>query len=269
MLEDIVRKSDPDRYIASLFAPAGKRPLLFALYALNHELGHVAEAAREPMMAEIRLQWWRDALEEARAGKPRGHDVLQGMAEAFAQADIAPALLDAWIDARSFDASSETFADMAALEAYADATSGNLMRIAAHVLGEPADELAREAGIAYSLAGILRAVPFHAARRKLFLPADLLKAENLDAEDIFATRKILEIKHVFETIAERAHMHMKAARRLPKPRKALAAVMPAATVPATLKLMTARDFNPFRDRTEIPMHRRQLAMLRASFRGRL
>lgn len=267
-LENIVRTSEPDRYIAALFAPAEKRAHLFALYALNHELGHIAEAVREPMMAEIRLQWWRDALEEARAGKPRGHDVLQGMADVFAHTEIPPELLDAVIDARSFDASSETFADMGALESYADATSGNLMRIAASILGEPADELSREAGIAYALAGILRAVPFHAARRKLFLPLEVLAAEKLDAEDVFAAREIPKIKRVFETIADAARTHLANTKHLPKPRKALAAVMPAAAVPAYMKIMTKRDFNPFRDRTEIPMHRRQLAMLRVSLRGR-
>jgi len=266
--EAIVRASDPDRYIATLFAPADKRPLLYALYALNHELGHIAEAVREPMMAEIRLQWWRDALADARAGTPRQHDVLQAMAAVFANADVPPHLLDATIDARSFDASGEIFADTAALEAYADATSGNLMRLAAHILGEPAEDMAREAGNAYALAGVLRAVPFHAARRRLFLPRNLLQAEGLDAEDIFAARDITKIKRVFEAIADRAHNHLANARSLAKPEKSLAAFLPASTVPLYLKLMTKRDFNPFRDRTDIPMHSRQLAMLRASFRGR-
>ena len=96
-LENIVRTSDPDRYIAALFAPAEKRAHLFALYALNHELGHIAEAVREPMMAEIRLQWWRDALAEARAGKPRGHDVLQGMAKALGPI-CAPEDMDAVVE---------------------------------------------------------------------------------------------------------------------------------------------------------------------------
>jgi phytoene synthase len=266
--ETIVRSSDPDRYIATLFAPAEKRPLLFALYALNHELGHVAEAAREPMMAEIRLQWWRDALEEARAGKPRGHDVLQGMTAVFAKADVPQETLDAMIGARSLDVSGETVADIAVLESYADATSGNLMRLAARILGEEADEMAGEAGIAYALAGILRAVPFHAARRKLFLPLDLLKAESLDADDVFAGREIPKIKHVFGAVAARAREHLARARSLTKPDKSLAAFLPASAIPAYLKLMTKRGFNPFRDRTDIPMHRRQLAMLRASFRGR-
>jgi phytoene synthase len=267
-LETLIRTSDPDRYIASLFAPTAKRPPLYALYALNHELASIADHAREPMMAEIRLQWWRDALAEARAGKPRGHDVLQGMAEAFAQADLPRALFDAMIDARALDVSGETFADMSALETYADATSGNIMRLAAHILGEQTDEMARRAGIAYALAGILRAVPFHAARRKLFLPLDLLKAENLDVENVFAGHEITNIKRVFDAVSQRARNHLTNARRVAKPEKSLAAFLPASTVPAYLKLMTKRDFNPFRDRADIPMYRRQLAMLRASFRGR-
>lgn len=267
-LENIVRTSDPDRYIAALFAPAEKRAHLFALYALNHELGHIAEAVREPMMAEIRLQWWRDALVEARAGKPRGHEVLQGMAQAFAVAEIPQDALDAMIDARALDVGSETFADMAALEAYAGATSGGLMRIGAAILGAAADDIAREAGIAYALTGILRAVPFQAARRKLFLPLDVLKAESLDPEDIFAAREIPKLKRVFAAIAERARGHLANARRMAKPGNALPALMPASTIPLYLKLMTRRDFNPFRDRADIPMHRRQIAMLAASFRGR-
>jgi phytoene/squalene synthetase len=266
-LENIVRTSDPDRYIAALFAPAEKRAHLFALYALNHELGHIAEAVREPMMAEIRLQWWRDALAEARAGKPRGHEVLQGMAKAFAAADIPQGALDTMIDARLFDSGHKPFADIAAMEVYADETAGSLMRIGAHILGQPAAEAAREAGIAHALTGILRAVPFQAARRKLYLPLDVLKAEGIDAEDVFAAREISKIKHVFAIVADRARSHLAKMRNL-KSGNALPALMPAATVPFYLKLMTKRDFNPFRDRTDIPMHRRQIAMLAASLRGR-
>lgn len=54
--EATVRRFDPDRYFSALFAPADKRPLLFALYAFNHELARVGEVVREPMMGEIRLQ---------------------------------------------------------------------------------------------------------------------------------------------------------------------------------------------------------------------
>ena len=153
-----VRKHDPDRYFSALFAPADKRPFLFALYAFNHELAHVGESVREPMIGEIRLQWWRETLESARAGNPRPHDVARAMAATFAAVALPQELLDAMIDARSFDLMSGAFGDDEKRDAYLDATSGNLMRLAARILGagDRFDELAREAGIAYGLTGLLR-----------------------------------------------------------------------------------------------------------------
>ena len=79
--EAVVRAADKDRFIAALFAPAGLRRHLHALYAFNSEIARVRDAAREVLPGEIRLQWWRDAL----AGEARG--------EADAN-PIAAALLD-------------------------------------------------------------------------------------------------------------------------------------------------------------------------------
>jgi phytoene synthase len=173
--EAAVRQSDPDRYFASFFAPADKRALLYVLYAFNHELARAVEVAREPMMVEIRLQWWREAVDEAREDRPRMHPVAMGLGNLLGQG-ISPGALEALIDARGEEIPSAPFANLAALEAHADATSGVLMRIAATLLNPRTaiDQLAREAGIAYGLTGILRSIPFHAARGKSFLPADLL-----------------------------------------------------------------------------------------------
>src|SRR3954452_23234475 len=151
--EAAVRRADPDRYFSALFAPADKRPLLFALYAFNHELARIGETVREPMMGEIRLQWWREALEEAREDKPRAHDVSRALFELFRRVELPASIFRAMMDARAFDFSPEPFANDAARDEYLDATSGNLMRLAARVLGAGGayDGLAREAGIVYGL----------------------------------------------------------------------------------------------------------------------
>ncbi|MDE2133609.1 MAG: squalene/phytoene synthase family protein [Alphaproteobacteria bacterium] len=230
--EEIVHRRDPDRYFSALFAPAGKRPFLFALYAFNYELARVAETAREPMLADIRLAWWREAVEGARAGKPRDHPVVQALAETLAANNLPAAWFERLIEARAFDASADTFADMAALEAYADATSGNLMRLAARVLSAEADGPARQAGIAYALAGLLRSIPFHAARDKRFLPDGLLG----DAR-------------------RRTRHHLTAARKIAMPAEALPAFLPAALVPLYLK------------RSDPPLWRKQIALLWAAIRG--
>jgi phytoene/squalene synthetase len=234
--EMTVRRADPDRYFSALFAPPDKRPLLLALYAFNHELARIAELVREPMMGEIRLQWWREMVAGARAGQPRPHDVAMALAGAFRRVALPARLFDAMIDARAFDISPEAFADDTARDAYLDATSGNLMRLAARILGAGAavDDVAREAGTAYGLAGLLRSESFHAARRKSY----------------FSDRS---------TAQADSHARFNRAREMPNQGAALPAFLPASLVPLYLKY----------GNREVPLYRKQLAMLTASVRGHI
>ena len=57
-----VRRHDRARYLSSLFAPDERREDLFALYAFNLEVAKTAEVVSEPMLGQIRLQWWREAI---------------------------------------------------------------------------------------------------------------------------------------------------------------------------------------------------------------
>ncbi|HTT97967.1 MAG TPA: squalene/phytoene synthase family protein [Rhizomicrobium sp.] len=227
----MVRKYDPDRYFSTLFAPADKRPFLFALYALNHELAHVGESIREPMIGEIRLQWWRETLEGARAGNPRPHDVARAMALTFAKADLPAAWVEAIIDARSFDLNRGPFADVAPRDAYLDATSGNVMRLASRILGADHDGLAHEAGLAYGLAGLLRN---QAITGREILP------------DVAAARAD-------------ALTHLAKARRMKKPGASLPAFLPASLVSLYLP----------KPQKDVPLHRRQMRLLSSALRGRV
>src|SRR4051812_49601467 len=123
----LVRTADPDRYFSALFAPAGMRPFLFALYAFNAEVARVAETVREPMLGAIRLEWWRETAEGAalsltKGGTPRNHEVARGLAQLFATGRVDLRDVEALVAARAFDSSPERFADFAALENYLDAT---------------------------------------------------------------------------------------------------------------------------------------------------
>lgn len=269
--EETVRRYDPDRYYSAFFAPAERRPLVFTLYAFNYEIARIGEAVSEPMMGEIRLQWWREAVESARDGRPRAHDTVKALAEVFARTGLPLGMFEALIDARARDCAAEPFADMAALEAYADATSGGVMRMVARVLGagDALDAHVRELGIAYALTRLLRSIPFHASRRKFYLPLDMVRGSGLSSEDIFAGRGGDALKRVMAEISQRAHEHLRAARSFAKPERGLAALLPAATSRSYLKIMTRSAFDPFAMRADLPLYRRQLAMLVAALRGRV
>jgi phytoene synthase len=66
-----VRRVDPDRWLASRFIADPKaRADVIALYAFNYELARVAGGVSNALMGEIRLTWWREAMEEIAAGQP-------------------------------------------------------------------------------------------------------------------------------------------------------------------------------------------------------
>lgn len=233
---DAVRQADPDRYLSALFAPAPKRPFLFALYAFNFEIARIAASVREPMMGEIRLQWWRETLDGARSGRPRAQDVARALSVTLAQVELPAAMFDAMIDARALDFLEGTFAGREKRDAYLEATSANLMRLAARALGaeDRFDELAHEAGLAYGLAGLLR------------------------NRAVGSTHALLDEEGAQAALCD-AQMHLARARSLKQPGAVLPAVLPATLVPLYLR-------NPARD---VTVHRRQIAMLGAAMRGRI
>jgi phytoene/squalene synthetase len=269
--EDMVRRADPDRYLSALFAPEERRPLLFALYAFNHELARIGDTVREPMMGEIRLEWWREAIAEAQDGRPRAHDVVRSLAELFARVGPPLDLFEAMIDARQFDLGGEFFADLNALVAYTEATSGSLMRLASEILldGEKIGDIAHEAGVAYGLTGILRAIRFKASQQKLYLPADLLKAEGIAPEEIFAGKAdTVKLQHATSAVAAHARAHYEAAAMRPIPGHSLPALMPAGLVPIYLRRMSRAGFDPLRGSSDIANYRKQISFLRVALTGK-
>src|SRR6185503_16244699 len=81
----LVREHGKDRYLAGLFAAASKRKHLFALYAFNYEIARIRELVHEPLPGEIRLQWWRDALQGSARGDVGRHPVAGALLTSIEQ----------------------------------------------------------------------------------------------------------------------------------------------------------------------------------------
>jgi len=165
---ELVHKGDPDRFRATMAAPPPARRVLFPLYAYNLEVARAPWAASEPMIAEMRLQFWRDVAEEIGQGKPpRAHEVVEPLADILRPED-AP-LLDAIAAARRWDIYRDAFEDEAHFDSYIDATSGNLIWAAARALGAPAEAepVIRDLAWGAGVANFLRAVPELEARGRV------------------------------------------------------------------------------------------------------
>lgn len=163
----LVEKGDPDRFAAAMASPLEARRVLFPLYAFNVEVSRAPWVTQEPMIAEMRLQWWRDALEEIASGTQiRRHEVVTPLSKILKARDTQQ--LDKLVAARRWDIYKEAFEDETHLDTYLTDTAGSLMCVAARSLsasagGAELDEKAKaslhDLGKATALARFLQAVP--------------------------------------------------------------------------------------------------------------
>ncbi|MBL4813530.1 MAG: squalene/phytoene synthase family protein [Rhodobacteraceae bacterium] len=182
----IVERSDPDRFLATMSCPPVVREKLFPLFAYNAEIARAPWVTGEPIIAQMRLQWWRDAVDEAGMGKPaRAHEVAAPLHGLIQQHTGLPPLLDAMAEARLWEVQPAPFADAAALWAHIDAGSGNLGWACALCFAVPPERepVVRAAALASGLAAWLMAVPALRAKGMEPLPpsvsADKLAQDGL------------------------------------------------------------------------------------------
>ena len=185
----IARAGDPDRTLAALFAPSGVRDDLFALYAFNVELARIAEQVTEPGLGDIRLQWWRDAIERAAAGESGGHPVADAFGAVLARRWLSRERVAKLIDARSFDVGQIVMPDTPTLCAYLSDTAGNVFVLAGEILGAKGKQwgsAVKAAGTAYGLTGLMRFLPFHVLQGRVDFPADALARHGVLPQAILA-----------------------------------------------------------------------------------
>ncbi|KUJ85942.1 phytoene synthase [Ruegeria marisrubri] len=154
----LVHRADPDRFMAAMAAPVKARAVLFPLYALNVEVSRAPWVTQEPMIAEMRLQWWRDALEEiAAGGQVRRHEVVTPLAAVLSPE--AASEMDEYVAVRRWDIYRDPFEDAEHFANYINQSAGTLMWAAAQALGEADESVVRDLGFASGVANWFRAIP--------------------------------------------------------------------------------------------------------------
>lgn len=195
---DLVARDDPDRYLASLFAPYAARPGIWAILAFNQDIARVRDSVTDPTLGLIRLQWIRDQIAAiykrisersipfVRAegnGKILssldsdsrlddiiilpGSPVYRALAAVIVEYDLPCDFFNMLMDAREFDLNAEGPKSRTELLDYADQTTTPLLRLCAKIIFPRQggmDDL-RDISVAYALIGCVRASSFHTDSR--------------------------------------------------------------------------------------------------------
>jgi NADH dehydrogenase [ubiquinone] 1 alpha subcomplex assembly factor 6 len=246
-----VRQGDRDRYLALLFSPAETRASLAAIAAFNLELARAASEISESMMGLVRLQWWREAVEEIRAGGAiRRHPVVEAVAVATRTHGLSTDRMLAMIEGKEEELESHEAPSQRTFDARAEATAVNLIRLSLEAVGlDPMEtDLAAasaEVGRAYATVGCARSVLLDARRHKVRLPAEALAETRVDIDKLFELRPQLELQACLRIMAERAEAELDAARRRRIPRRARPLTLAAKVTALHLERLRRAAYDPF------------------------
>ncbi len=85
----------PEQRLALAYAPRSARPAFAGMLALDTRLARIIRASREPMLAQLRLAWWREQLEST-APAPAGEPLLELLSIWGEHRAGLVALVDGW-----------------------------------------------------------------------------------------------------------------------------------------------------------------------------
>lgn len=245
----LVQQGDKARFLTALFAPDAVQDDLLTLYAFNLEVAKTKETVSEPMLGQIRLQWWRETLDAIYAGEtPRKHEVVTPLAAVIRKHALPQDAFLALIDGRESDLDVPPPATDAAFTAYIDATGGQLGRLAGLICGADPDHAATVAR-AYTLVGLLIGLPRRAQLGRVDLPLDRLGAAGLTARAIRDGVPSDALNQLVLTFIAEAEKTLSDLGPVPKPGRA--ALLPATLARRLIARLRAAGGDPFRAAAEL------------------
>ena len=187
----LARAHAPDLYLSALLAPGAHQPDLITLAAFFGDVDRIVLTVSDPTLAEIRLQWWRDALTSARAGQRSGSPVADAVGGVMIRRDLPLSTFEHVLDARVLDLYADPLPDEDALSHYVAHTDGAAFALAARCLGATAPgpgSLIAAAAEAYGRARLIARSAVLLTRGRSPFPGSM-PADDADLAAVLATRR--------------------------------------------------------------------------------
>lgn len=274
--ENAIKTNDYERYLCCLLANKQFRNRLFAIYAFNNEIAKIRDITSEPMAGYIRLQWWREAIDEIYNQKPvkHRHEVVEALYEVINQVNIPRDLFINLIDAREADIEFSTPKNTDDLKQYAIGTCSNLFYLllaAANINCDKAKEAAYFGGIAYATVGIMRSMKYNAYHGRVMFPLGLMQKEAISEDDISQGVSIEKTKGITKILCVEAEASLQNIRGLfgGLSKEAKTILLPVCLVDMFLKNIKKNDYNLFNSDIEANILSLQFRIYICNFLGRV
>lgn len=243
-VRDTARTYAPDRYLAALLAPKSYRDDLIILAAFLGEMERIPKIVREPALGEIRLQWWRDWLENLETRPTTGNPLADAMGGVIGRHNLPRKFFADLFDARTEDFYADPVSGPKAFMHYVDRSETGPFRLATGITGahlSPADDAKLcAAARAYGTVRCLLHLPFAISRGRWPLPAEYLDIDVTRLGEADNKLAAARTRNVATEIARDELAHVRADNtRLS--RDLLSALLPAALIEPYLQALQRED----------------------------
>ncbi|RUP13081.1 hypothetical protein BC936DRAFT_139762 [Jimgerdemannia flammicorona] len=170
------RELDYENYLCVPFFPRPIQPAQYALRAFNIEIASVRESVSNQTIGKMRMQFWRDTIDQVFAKKPPQQPIALALSHALETTTLSPLWFKRIIAERESILDDPQYMTIVDVERYAENTASALLYLQLESMGVrevSADHAASHLGKAIGIATLLRALPFHATKRRLVLPAEV------------------------------------------------------------------------------------------------
>ena len=267
IIRQAAKAGEPDRYLAALLAPAGVRDDLVTLAAFLAEIGRIAFDVSDPVLGEIRIQWWRDALQAGKSASFSGNPIADAFADVATRHNFRSEALEGCLDAHAHSLYSAPPPDVEALRQELILKEGTAFAFAAQILGVthkmPSAATIENAGIAFGLARLGLRLPYALARGRMPLPPDWI--------DGSVTPNPAELKKAMSDLTSEARSRLSCVMEdgHDKHQKLKTALLPLALVEPYLRVLQKPGHDVARHPGDVAPLTRAVKIALAHFRGRL
>jgi len=248
-----LRQHEYENFLCTLLLPEEARRGATAVRAFNIEIAQVRDSIKDRMIGDMRMQFWRDAVDsmyDPKKAVPKGNPIIAELHSAIEAHRLSKSWLMRVIESRQDHLAEKPHATLDALENYSETTVSSINYLILETLNireTRVDHVASHLGKAQGIVTAIRAVPFHARQRRVLLPTDILIKHGASAEDFIQGKQSDAVREVIFDLASQAHAHLDAGRSMSEavPKSARAAFLTSVATHDFLMRLRKLDFDPF------------------------
>ncbi|XP_046832002.1 NADH dehydrogenase (ubiquinone) complex I, assembly factor 6 [Vespa velutina] len=248
---ELVRKRDYENFLCTLLLPNNIKAAGFAIRAFNVEIAQVEDQISIKHIGIMRLQFWKETLNRIYDGMPSETPVALELHRILQKHKLSKRYFKRLIDARLDKLEKSTFPNIQAVENYAESTVSSIYYLLLEAHGTKnikADHAASHLGKAQGIVTLLRSIPYHAQKRVIVLPEDILMKHNISSESVLRNVKNTALNDVIFEVASCAKQHVEEAISLNTLQESKSIFLPIICIENYLEELRKTDFDIFHPR---------------------